>query len=230
MNQEIIVVLDRSGSMDSIASDMKGGLKQFVEEQKKVGEAGFTFAIFDDQYDLILEGAPISTVNPEFVAAALMPRGSTALNDAIGKTIISQGERFAKMPESDKPKMVIMLIVTDGQENHSQEWSGEAIKALIEKQQNEWKWGITILGCGIDAIGQAKGLHINLNNALNVGRNSKGIAAAYAAVSHNTSAARSTGDAGQLSYTNQQRGSSMGTLEPDPSKSDIYSTGGSSKY
>lgn len=217
MNQEIIVVLDRSGSMISIASDMKGGLKQFIEDQKKVGEAGFTFATFDDAYNLIFEGVPLSGVDADFVASKLLPGGMTALNDAIGKTIVSQGERFAAMPESDKPKMVIMLIVTDGLENRSVEWKdGTKIKELIKQQQDQWKWGITILGCGIDAIGQADGLHINTANALNVVRNSVGIAAAYMAVSHNTSKARNTGDVGQLSYSNQQRGSSMGTLEPEP--------------
>lgn len=206
MKNEIIVVLDRSGSMWGIRSDMVGGLRTFVEEQRKVGEAGFTLATFDDVHELLMEGVPLSKV--EITDAVLVPRGNTALLDAIGKTVTAQGERFAKMPEAERPERVVLLVVTDGQENHSKDWKRSDVAALIKRQQDEWKWAVTVLGCGIDAIAQGREVSIPAGMALNAGITPRAISRAFAAASENLASYRGTGVA--CSYTPEQRSRALG--------------------
>lgn len=201
MKNEIIVVLDRSGSMAGIKSDMVGGLRTFVEEQRKVGEAGFTLARFDEQYEVVMEGVPLSKVN--ITDDILVPRNRTALLDALGRTVTLQGERFAKMAASEKPERVVLLVITDGLENASREWTRTAVAALLKRQQDEWKWGVTILGCGIDAITQGQEVAIPMAAALSVGKSSEEIGSAFAAAGSLVAAYRSTGAV--MSYSPEAR-------------------------
>lgn len=177
MKDEIIVVLDRSGSMERIRTDMVGGLRDFVQQQRSIGPAGFTLARFDDQYELVVEGKPLA----DFVVGddVLVPRGMTALFDAVGKTVQSQGERFAQLPEAERPQRVVLLIITDGLENASRDWAGDRVRALLERQQNEWKWAVTFLGCGIDAIKGATQVGVPAFAALNVAPDPKSIRASF---------------------------------------------------
>src|SRR4051812_27922369 len=97
---EIVFILDRSGSMSGIAADMRGGFATFVEEQKKLpGECLVTLTQFDDHYDVVYQGRPIA----EVPALDLQPRGSTALLDAVGRTVDDVGARLAKMAKHDRP-------------------------------------------------------------------------------------------------------------------------------
>lgn len=201
MKQEVIVVMDRSGSMAPIRQDMEGGLRTFVEKQKKEGEAGFTLVLFDDKYEVPLEGVSLSKLDP--ATLHLDPRGSTALLDAVGKTIVAQGERFAKMPEGERPERVALLILTDGYENASKDWKKDQVKALIEKQQNEWKWAITFLGAGIDAFAEAGAIGIPQNFILPTSLSPKGIAASWNTVGGTVACYRSTGDL--RGYTEAER-------------------------
>lgn len=87
MNTDITVVLDRSGSMSSIADDIIGGLNEFVARQKGVeGQAHFTLVQFDDEYEVVHFRVPIGEV-PTLTRKTYVPRGSTALLDAIGRTV-----------------------------------------------------------------------------------------------------------------------------------------------
>lgn len=153
MNQdhtEIIIVLDRSGSMSRIKTDMEGGLNQFFEDQKKLpGKCTVTLAQFDDSYEVVYEGRDIKEV-PE---AKLVPRGNTALLDAVGRTISAVGERLAKMDEADRPGRVLFLIVTDGEENSSREYkSVDKIKQMIQHQTDKYSWCFVFLGANQDAF------------------------------------------------------------------------------
>jgi len=205
MKNEIIVVLDRSGSMGSIKKDMVGGLRSFVEKQAAIGEAGFTLTRFDDMFEVVHESVPISAVR--IGDDVLDPRGNTALLDAIGKTVVAAGERFAKMPEAERPERVALLIVTDGQENASREWKIDAVRELLRKQQDEWKWAVTMLGCGIDAIQAGAGVGILRGQSLTSSRDPKHVDASFSVAAAAVGSYRSTGQV--HSYTEDERSSTI---------------------
>jgi len=149
LNTEIIMVLDRSGSMNICSSDVVGGFNSFIEEQKNgKGNARVTLAQFDDLYEMVYDNQPIENVSK----LDFHPRGSTALLDAIGKTILSSKDRIKK--QRPGPDVVIFVIITDGQENASREFSKEKIKGLIaECEQMGWKF--VYLGANQDAFSEA---------------------------------------------------------------------------
>ncbi len=129
---DITLVVDRSGSMQEIQSDAEGGVNAFIEKQaEEPGEALLTLVQFDTEYEFVHKGVPIEKV-PKY---ELAPRGMTALLDAVGRAINETGERLAKMPEPDRPGLVIFVIMTDGMENSSKEFTKSQIKEMIEEQQ-----------------------------------------------------------------------------------------------
>ena len=161
---DVTVVLDRSGSMASCRDDAEGGLNTFIEEQKKhPGETLFTLVQFDTEYEFVHKGKPIREVGP----CQLVPRGMTALLDAVGRAIAETGERLAAMPEPDRPGLVVFVIVTDGQENSSKEYTKPQIKEMIERQQNDYKWQFSFLGANQDAFAEAGGIGIALDGTAN---------------------------------------------------------------
>lgn len=161
---DVTVVLDRSGSMQSCRDDAEGGLNTFIEEQKKQqGETLFTLVQFDTEYEFVHKGKPIRDVGH----CQLVPRGMTALLDAVGRAIVETGERLAAMPEPDRPGLVVFVIVTDGQENSSKEYAKPQIKEMIERQQNNYKWQFTFLGANQDAFAEAHCMGIQGDAAAN---------------------------------------------------------------
>ena len=124
---EIVVVLDRSGSMASMKTEAEGGLAAFVADQKgQPGAARLTLAIFDHEYDLIHDRADLREVPGRF---ALEPRGMTALLDAVGRTIDAVGRALADTPEPDRPGCsVLFCVITDGGENASREYAGDRVR------------------------------------------------------------------------------------------------------
>ncbi len=195
----IAVVLDRSGSMSSCADDTKGGFDMFIAEQKKVaGTATLTLAQFDDVYEVVHDAKDIQSVPP----LVFMPRGSTALLDAIGKTIAATGERLAAQREDDRPEHVIFVILTDGHENASKEFKREKIMEMIKHQQEAYKWQFVFLGANQDAI-QAGG-SIGINRAMSMTYDQHNTRQAYSTVSSNLCAVR-TGAAASMSFTDKDR-------------------------
>ncbi len=129
---EIVMVIDRSGSMATIKDDAIGGLNTFIEEQQKVkGEANLTTVLFDDEYILWHDGVDIKKVEP-FTERTYVPRSMTALLDAIGKTANDVGERLRKTKEKDRPEKVLFVILTDGMENASKEFTKPQIVEIID--------------------------------------------------------------------------------------------------
>jgi len=154
---EIVLVIDRSGSMYSCRTDAEGGINQFIKEQKALeGEANLTLVQFDSEYDFIHEGVDIAEVG-EYT---LEPRGGTALLDAVGRTVQETGARLAKMDEKDRPGLVAFVIVTDGQENSSEEFKLEQVKEMIAEQTDKYNWQFTFLGEGLDAFGGGRSMGI----------------------------------------------------------------------
>ncbi len=155
---DINIVLDRSGSMNKISSDVKGGFDQFIGEQREQpGNANVTLAQFDDKYEVVYSGKDIRDV-PALVHT---PRGMTALYDAIGRTINTAGERLARIPERSRPGNVIFVIITDGFENRSREFSQAQIKSMIEHQRSKYAWEFVFIGANQDAAlsGGKIGIH-----------------------------------------------------------------------
>jgi uncharacterized protein YegL len=146
---DITMVIDRSGSMQSIQSDAEGGINSFIEQQKQEpGEANVTLVQFDMDYEFVHSGVPIKQV-PAF---KLIPRGSTALLDAVGRAINETGARLASVDESQRPGLVVFVIVTDGAENSSREFTREQIRKMVEHQQSAYKWQFTFLAANQDAF------------------------------------------------------------------------------
>jgi hypothetical protein len=154
---DITLVIDRSGSMEAIREDAEGGVNAFVREQaQQTGEALLTLVQFDTEYEFVQQGVPVKRVP----AYKLVPRGNTALLDAVGRAINETGDRLAKMAESDRPGLVIFVIVTDGEENSSREFSKAQIKEMIDRQQTKYHWQFTFLGANQDAFAEAGGMGI----------------------------------------------------------------------
>ena len=162
----IKVVMDRSGSMDYIRQDAEGALRSFIKEQVTVpGKATIALAQFDTVYEDVYASVDIKDA-PDF---KLKPRGGTALNDAIGRSVQEFGSELAAMPEDERPGNVIVVIITDGEENSSHEYSVKAVKALIERQQNEYNWNFIFLAANQDAVltGSTYGFGINSSVTFN---------------------------------------------------------------
>ena len=156
--QEIICVLDKSGSMQTVSGDALGGLNKFVEDQKAVGPANITIAWFDDGYEVAYEGL-LSELQP----FKEWPNGGmTALRDAIGKTFNHVRERFAK----EKPEKVVLAILTDGFENSSREFTPQDIKNLITEHQEKYAWDVIFLAADQDAWDTAHQFGISQANSM----------------------------------------------------------------
>lgn len=145
----IAFLLDRSGSMQSIRTDTVGGFEAFIAEQREQpGRCTVSLAQFDNEYDEVYSDVPVDQVPP----LNLVPRGSTALIDAIGRLINATGSRLAALPEDQRPGSVIVGIMTDGLENASCEFSRPQIKAMITDQTNAYGWQFMYMGANQDAV------------------------------------------------------------------------------
>ncbi len=162
---EIAFVLDRSGSMESCRDAAIAGFNSFLAEQMKVtGLARLTLVLFDDEYLLPINALPVAEILP-LDHDSYVPRGSTALLDAIGRTVAELGARLAALPEPDRPSQVIVAILTDGDENSSQTYTWREIARVIKEQTEQYRWTFLFLGANQDAIAIAAQMNIAAANA-----------------------------------------------------------------
>lgn len=164
MNNNLVhvaCVIDRSGSMSTVCSDAIGGFNTFLEEQKKgPGEAVLTLVLFDHEYLVVHDAVPVASVAP-LDETTYVPRGNTALLDAIGRTIDDLGARLAAMPEEERPGGVIVAILTDGHENSSLEYTRRRVAEMIEHQRTVYNWSFVFLAANQDAIDEAKKMNMD---------------------------------------------------------------------
>lgn len=154
---DITLVVDRSGSMEAIRADAEGGVNAFIREQAALpGSALLTLVQFDTQYEFVHRGVPMAQVGPY----RLVPRGNTALLDAMGRAINETGDRLERMKPEDRPGLVVFAVVTDGLENSSQEFTKPKIKEMIQHQQDVYKWHFNFLAANQDAFAEAGELGI----------------------------------------------------------------------
>jgi hypothetical protein len=199
-------LLDRSGSMQSIKSDIEGGFAAFVDEQRKgAGECRATLAQFDDVYEVVYADRPIADVPP----LDLQPRNMTALHDAMGRLISDAGAKLDALPAAERPGTVIVAIMTDGLENASKEWTGASIKSLVSQQSNAYGWTFMYMGADQDAVEVGASLGIARDHAVTYDRSKS--SAAMAAASGKISklrAARMVAPAAQMeAFTDEERAS-----------------------
>ncbi len=172
----IVLVLDRSGSMQSIRDDTMGGVNRFLaDQQAQPGRATFTLALFDDQHDVIHNHEEIANVRP-LTVVDYVPRGWTALLDAIGRSINSTGTWLRMLPEDRRPGKVLFAIMTDGMENASKEFTREQINRMIEHQRDKYKWEFVYLGANQDAISVGNSYGIPMASSMTYAANAVGTA------------------------------------------------------
>ena len=148
----ISIILDRSGSMRSCLSDTIGGFNQFLSTQKEQpGEATMTMVQFDTEYERLIDMLPLSNAvdlnNENYI-----PRGSTALLDAVGRTINHVEHQINEKEEKERPEKIIFVIITDGEENASREFQHEQIMEMINRHRDENGWEFVFIGANQDAI------------------------------------------------------------------------------
>jgi hypothetical protein len=200
----LYVLLDRSGSMQSIKSDIVGGFDAFVAEQRNAsGECRMTLARFDNVYEEVFADLPIGQVGP----LVLEPRGSTALLDSMGRLVVDAGARLAALPEQERPGTVVVAVMTDGYENASREWTHASIKVLVDQQSQAYGWQFLYMGADQDAIEVGKGLGIAADHAMTWTRGSaKAAMHATSAMVADLRRARAANPAAAMrAYTDQER-------------------------
>lgn len=165
---ELAYILDRSGSMSSMQEPAVAAFNDFLKSQLDVpGDARLTLVLFDDQYEVPIAGMPIEKV-PELTAAGFVPRGSTALLDAIGRTIKDTDERLKKLPADQQPGKVIFAIFTDGLENASRHYTAHHLSDLIALYRKEKQWEFIFLAANQDAIATAARMSMDRDSSAGV--------------------------------------------------------------
>lgn len=176
---EIVIVLDRSGSMGSVQGATIEAFNCYVQSQVRgFGHVRLTLVQFDDRYENVYDAVPISKV-PQLDCKSYQPRGSTALFDAIGKTIVDTGRRYSRMPEVARPGAVLFVIQTDGFENASTTYSSKQINDMIAVQRDQYSWQFVFLGANQDAIASGAKFGIAAGASLGYGANQAGTLAAF---------------------------------------------------
>lgn len=178
---QIVVVLDRSGSMDTIARPTVEGINSFVKEQKAAdGEAYMTLVQFDNMYETTYQTKPINEVIDLVVGETYIPRATTALYDAIGRTI----------NELKTEDDVVFVIVTDGFENASKEFTQKMVFDKIEEKKKAG-WNFIFLGANQDAMATGGGLGISASNSMTFNANADSVNVMYSSISSKLSNYRS---------------------------------------
>lgn len=190
---ELVFILDRSGSMSGLESDTIGGYNSMLKKQKEEqGEAIVTTVLFDDQYQLLhdrinIKGVSLITEKDYFV------RGTTALLDAIGRTIQKIANAQKHTMEDQRPDKTIFVITTDGMENASREYTYEKIRSMVEEEKEKYGWEFIFLGANIDAVSTAGRFGIDSDRAANYNSDSEGAQLNYKVLNCVVSEIRTSG-------------------------------------
>lgn len=190
---ELVFILDRSGSMGGLEKDTIGGYNAFLDKQKQMdGQVRLTTVLFDNNYELLHNRVDLQEVKP-LTDKDYYVRGSTALLDAMGRTI-NQIERNMKSDEEkNRPTQVIFVITTDGMENASREFSYATVRSLVERKKKEQDWQFIFLGANIDSAAAASKVGIAPNMTADYHADSKGVQRNYEALAQTIKSLRSTG-------------------------------------
>ncbi len=193
MKTELVFILDKSGSMHGLEQDTIGGFNSMLQKQKELdGECRITTVLFDNRYELLHDRIDIRAVSP-MTEKEYQVGGTTALLDAIGRTVqklVSVQKNTAKEYRADR---VLFVIITDGQENASQEYSSDKVKGMIQLEKEKYGWEFVFLGANIDAVETAGRLGISRDRAVDYVPDGAGTALNFQMMSETVAAFRETG-------------------------------------
>jgi len=181
---EIVFILDRSGSMSGLESDTIGGYNAMLKrQQEEDGEAIVTTVLFDDEYQLLHDRFNIKWIKP-ITEKEYYVGGSTALLDAMGKSIQKIINVQKNTSDDQKADKVLFVITTDGMENASREYSYGRIKKMVEHQKEKYGWEFIFLGANIDAVLTAERFGIEYDRSANYHADGEGTRLNFEAVSN----------------------------------------------
>ena len=201
MTTNIHFILDRSGSMDSFIQDTIGGFNSFIRSQKEINTDKCIFSLyqFDHDYQVIYTDKDIKEVE-DLNEHTFVPRGTTALYDAIGRTINNVSQN--KYNNDDK---IIIVILTDGIENSSVEYSNKSISKLIKKYDTNNNWSFVFLAANQDAIISAGKLGIRGKSSMTFSQNSEKIHQCYSNLSSAVKRVRMTPIITKMLFTDEEQ-------------------------
>ena len=155
----VCFVVDSSGSMTSSIDDVKGGFKRIIEEQKAntKGKCAVSYFDFNSTVTEVYRGKDVKEINSEL---NYTPFGMTALMDGVGIAIDTIGKWLNSMPEDEKPEQNMIVIITDGGENFSKEYSANRVREMIKHQQDKYSWNFVYLGADLNNVKDAIDLGI----------------------------------------------------------------------
>jgi len=200
---DITILVDRSGSMRTIKEAMENALDEFITGHKEVPSTKVTLIEFDDRDDqnVVFQAVPVTSVED----IKLHPRGNTPLLDAFCKAIDNTGRRLVNMPESKRPDQVLMVVITDGQENASKLYKRQDVFNRVRKQSDDYKWEFVYLGANQDTFSEAASFGIPWTHAINYIPTAGSVGAVGAALVGNTVSYTNRSSAGIKAFTNEQR-------------------------
>lgn len=190
---ELVFILDKSGSMAGLESDTIGGFNAMLQKQRALeGECRITTVLFDNRYELLHDRIDIRAVSP-MTDKEYQVGGSTALLDAIGRTIRKLVGVQRNTAEEYRAEKVMFVIITDGAENASREYSVQKIRAMIEHEKENYGWEFIFLGANIDAVETAGRFGIAPDRAVDYVPDSVGTELNFQAMSETVACFRATG-------------------------------------
>ena len=189
----LIFVIDRSGSMSSIRDDMIGGFNTFIKTQQdaKLGDCKVFAYKFDNIYETMFENINLNDV-VQLDRDNYVPRDMTALYDAVATTIDSIGARLAAMKEEDRPEKVLVITITDGEENASRKFTQKDVADRIKTQREQFNWDFAYIGANQDSWKVGSGMSYTAGTTMNYDATSAGTAYAFNKLCDSTSNYRGT--------------------------------------
>jgi uncharacterized protein YegL len=172
---ELVFILDKSGSMGGLETDTIGGYNAMLQKQKDIqGDCRITTVLFDNRFDLLHDRIDIRAGGP-ITENEYCVGGSTALVDAIGRTIHKIGNAQKHTAEEYRAEKVMVVIITDGEENSSRKYGAEQVRQMISRQKTHYGWEFIFLGANIDAAETASRLGIERDRAQNYNADGEGV-------------------------------------------------------
>ena len=192
---EVVLILDRSGSMSGLEADTIGGYNSMLIKQKQEeGDAIISTVLFDDRTEILHDRKSLDQVD-EITGKDYYVRGCTALLDAVGGAIHHIGKVQKEMPEEEKPEKTLFIITTDGMENSSKKYSYDKVKKMVEKKKKKHHWEFIFLGANIDAVEVAGRFGVAANRAVRYECDAAGTALNFKVMSRMVSRARACSSA-----------------------------------
>lgn len=189
MKTLIWLILDRSGSMSGKEDDVIGGVNKFLEEQKKLPDPAIIgMTRFDNEYEIFRKAADLQKAEP-IGPGDYSPRGSTALLDAVGRTLSTLDDEW----KQHQPEKAIVVVITDGYENASVEFTKSKVKDMIESREKSGKWTFLYFGAGVDAFAEGAAMGFAAVNTAGYQGTKVGVRRAYATMSSSVGNLRTGG-------------------------------------